>query len=114
MLLEKLQELRLVENQCEKLTKQIKTHMSAELAALPQAYGFDSLKKFIAAVRAASRMGARRKPERKRRRTKITPDLAVKIRAMSESGKSNYSICAELRISPGAVDRALKKRNRQD
>ena len=86
-----------------------------ELASLPKAYGFDSLKEFIAAVEASGRgkrSGAKRakKPSKPktRKRAVITDSVRAKVKALLKAGKSGSQIAKAVGISLPSVQNIKK------
>ena len=86
-----------------------------ELASLPKAYGFDSLKEFIAAVEASGRgkrSGAKRakKPSKPktRKRAVITDSVRAKVKALLKAGKSGSQIATAVGISLPSVQNIKK------
>ena len=70
MVIEKIQELSVLQAKAAKLQAAIETERTAELAALPGKYGYDSVKAFIKALKAAAGGAKRRRqssfhPERR-------------------------------------------------
>jgi len=86
-----------------------------ELASLPKAYGFDSLKAFIAAVEVAGR-GKRRgvkratKPSKRktRKRAVITESVRAKVKTLLKAGKSGSQIAKAVGISIPSVQNIKK------
>ncbi len=85
-----------------------------ELASLPKAYGFDSLKAFIAAVVAGGgkRKGKKRatKPSKPktRKRAVITDAVRAKVKALLKAGKSGSQIAKAVGISLPSVQNIKK------
>jgi hypothetical protein len=86
-----------------------------ELASLPGAYGFDSLKAFIAAVEASGRgkrsgVNRSKKPSKpkKRKRAVITDSVRAKVKALVKAGKSGSQIAKALGISQPSVQNIKK------
>jgi hypothetical protein len=83
--------------------------LARELASLPAAYGFDSLKEFASAIKAAGGGGKRAKRPRKaaapkkRKRAKITDAVRAKVKALVKAGKSGSTIAEALGISLPSV-----------
>jgi hypothetical protein len=87
--------------------------LTSELASLPSSYGFDSVKAFVAAIKAASgraRAGRQVKPgaARVRRRAKITDAVRDKVKKLVRSGKTGASIATTLGISLPSVQNIKK------
>jgi hypothetical protein len=86
-----------------------------ELASLPEAYGFDSPKAFIAAVQAAGRgkrSGAKqaKKPSKPktRKRAVITDSVRANVRKLLKEGKSGSQIAKAVGISLPSVQNIKK------
>jgi hypothetical protein len=86
-----------------------------ELASLPKAYGFDSLKEFIAAVEASGRgkrSGAKRakKPSKPktRKRAVITDSVRGRVKALLKAGKSGSQVAKAVGISLPSVQNIKK------
>lgn len=86
-----------------------------ELASLPKAYGFDSLKAFIAAVEASgSGKRSRIKKTKKaykpktRKRAVITDSVRAKVKALLKAGKSGSQIAKAVGISLPSVQNIKK------
>jgi hypothetical protein len=85
-----------------------------ELASLPKAYGFDSVKAFIAAVVTAGgkRGGVKRarKPSKPKTRIRavITESVRAKVKALLKAGKSGSQIAKAVGISLPSVQNIKK------
>jgi hypothetical protein len=86
-----------------------------ELASLPKAYGFDSLKAFIASLEVAGggkRKGAKaaRKPSKPktRKRAVITDAVRAKVKTLLKAGKSGSQIAKAVGISLPSVQNIKK------
>lgn len=86
--------------------------LSKELAALPAAYGFDTAKAFIKAVKAATGGGASRKvkgaKKGKRTRATITDAMRVQVKKLADAGKTGAQIAAAVGISVPSVQNIKK------
>jgi hypothetical protein len=84
-----------------------------ELASLPSVYGFDSLKVFVAAIKAAGGRGRAVRPTRSatpkiRKRAKITDVVRAKVKKLVKAGKTGRSIAEALGISLPSVQNIKK------
>lgn len=115
MVIEKIQELSALQAKAAKLQAAIETERTAELAALPGKYGYDSVKAFIKALKAAAGGGRRKRGAGKkaaggkRKRAKITPELKAQVKAAVEAGKTGAAIAKELGISLPSVQNIKKE-----
>ncbi len=115
MVIEKIQELSALQAKAAKLQAAIETERTAELAALPGKYGYDSVKAFIKALKAAAGGGRRKRGAAKkaaggkRKRAKITPELKAQVKAAVEAGKTGAAIAKELGISLPSVQNIKKE-----
>jgi len=114
MVIEKIQELNALQAKAAKLQAAIETERTAELAALPGKYGYDSVKAFIKALKSAAgggrrRRGAKKAPAGRRKRAKITPELKAQVKAAVEAGKTGAAISKELGISLPSVQNIKKE-----
>lgn len=99
-----------------RLEAAIATELSAELAALPGRFGFDSADAFIAAVRSAAgvRRGRKRRaaaPQSsgtKRKRAVVTDSTRASVKKMVEAGKTGNEIATNLGISLPTVQNIKK------
>jgi hypothetical protein len=87
--------------------------LAKELASLPSAYGFDSLKAFVAAIKAAGGKGRVGRPKKStvpktRKRAKITDAIRAKVGKLVKAGKTGSQIAKALKISLPSV-RNIKK-----
>jgi len=94
---------------------QLEQALAKELASLPSAYGFESLKSFVAALKAAAggkvRGAARpKKPAARkvRKRAKITDAVRAKVKKLVEAGKTGSSIARAAGISLPSVQNIKK------
>ncbi len=115
MVIEKIQELNALQAKAAKLQAAIETERTAELAALPGKYGYDSVKAFIKAMKAAAggtrrnKRGTKKAPAGKRKRAKITPELKAQVKTAVEAGKTGAVIAKELGISLPSVQNIKKE-----
>jgi hypothetical protein len=87
--------------------------LAKELASLPSSYGFDSLKAFVAAIRAANDKGRggrlKKLAETKsRKRATITDAVRAKVGKLAKAGKTGASIAKTLGISLPSVQNIKK------
>jgi len=87
--------------------------LAKELASLPAAYGFDSLKAFVAAIKAAAGMGGAGRPKKSaapksRKRAKITDAVRAKVKALVKAGKTGSQVAKTLGISLPSVQNIKK------
>jgi hypothetical protein len=87
--------------------------LAKELASLPAAYGFDSLKDFVAAIKAAAGNGTVGRPKRaaapkSRKRAKITDAIRAKVGKLVKAGKTGSQIAKALKISLPSVQNIKK------
>lgn len=91
--------------------------LAKELASLPAAYGFGSLKEFVAAIKAAGggRAGRPRKSAaskaaapKRRKRAKITDAVRAKVKALVKAGKTGSAVAKALGISLPSVQNIKK------
>jgi len=100
------------------LEASIRSRLSKELAALPSQFGFESVRSFIRAVKAASsggpgRPGRPKGPEKKsvpskRKRMTITPAMREKVKRLAKAGKSGAQIVKAVGISLPSVQNIKK------
>jgi hypothetical protein len=114
MVIEKIQELSVLQAKAAKLQAAIETERTAELAALPGKYGYDSVKAFIKALKAAAggakrKRGAKKAAPGKRKRAKITPELKAQVKGAVEAGKTGAAIAKEFGISLPSVQNIKKE-----
>lgn len=92
---------------------QLEQALVKELASLPSAYGFDSLRAFVAAIKAAGGKGRVGRPKKSakpksRKRAKITDATRAKVRALVNAGKTGAAIATALGISLPSVQNIKK------
>jgi hypothetical protein len=99
------------------LQKSVATHLQKELAGLPAAYGFGSVREFTAAVASAAggrkkgrtgggRKAAGAKPRRKR--AVITDATRAAVKKLTEAGKTGAQISKAVGISLPSVQNIKK------
>jgi DNA-binding NarL/FixJ family response regulator len=116
MVTNKIRELEAARARIANLERAIESELRSELAGLPAKYGFDSIKDFVAAVRAAAggrrgrkAGGARGGPGRKRRsRAVITDETRASVKKLVEGGKTGAEIAKTLKISLPSVQNIKK------
>ena len=92
---------------------QLELTLTKELASLPEAYGFDSLKAFIAALhdavsgRAVKKAGKKEARET-RKRVKITDAIRAKAKQLLKAGRSGSQIAKAVGISLPSVQNIKK------
>ncbi len=116
MVTEKIKELAVLKAKAAKLEAKVIAERTAELAALPEDYGYDNLKAFIKALKQAA--GGKRGPKKatkgkvgrpkKRRRAKVTPEIKAQVKAAVEGGKSGSAIAKEFGVSVQTVQNIKK------
>ena len=88
--------------------------LAKELASLPSAYGFESLKEFVAAIKAAGGGGKRAgRPKeattpKTRKRTKITDSIRAKVGKLVKARQTGSQIAKALKISLPSVQNIKK------
>jgi hypothetical protein len=87
---------------------QLERALAKELASLPSTYGFDSLKAFVAAIKAAGGKGRMGRPKKStvpktRKRAKITDAIRAKVGKLVKAGKTGSQIAKALKISLPSV-----------
>ncbi|MEI6860770.1 MAG: helix-turn-helix domain-containing protein [Verrucomicrobiota bacterium] len=116
MVTEKIKELAILKEKAAKLEVKVIAERAAELAALPEAYGYDSLKAFIKALKqsAGGKRGRKKgtkgkvgRPKR-RKRAKVTPEIKAQVKAAVEAGKSGAAIAKEFGVSVQTVQNIKK------
>lgn len=122
MVIQKIKELEALQARAAELQSVIEDQRTAELAALPANYGYDSLPAFIKALKAAvgkggkatkAKKGAKKKAAKaekpaKRTRAKITQETRDQVKALVEGGKTGAEIASELNISLPTVQNIKK------
>lgn len=118
MLTENIKELEAAQAKVEELRKKIDGERLAELAGLPEKYGYTSLSAFVKALKeAAGPSSSKGKGRRKsakvvkagpRRRAKITDETRAQVKQLVEAGKTGSEIAAALEISLPSVQNIKK------
>jgi hypothetical protein len=85
------------------LEKQVAKERTRVLAHLHEEYGFASAKELIRAIRKAAGRGVRRGAPRRRKYTRITADLKVKIKKALQRGKTGAQVAGEYGVSLPSV-----------
>jgi DNA invertase Pin-like site-specific DNA recombinase len=125
MITKRLKELESAKARLAHLERSLAEDLQQELASLPVAYGFESVKSFLAAVVAAvsgSRRGRKttkataRKAAKgkrpatrgKRRRAVITDATRAEVKKLTEGGKTGQEVAKALKISLPSVQNIKK------
>ena len=118
MITKKIQELEATRAKVAGLEKAIAAQMNKELAALPGQFGFNDVKAFIKAIKAAAggkRSGAKKskaaKPaggKKRRSRAVITDATRAQVKKLVEAGKTGGEIAKEVGISLPSVHNIKK------
>lgn len=115
MNLTKIKALKAEQQKIERQKAALEAKFNAQLAALPDQFGFDSADEFIAAVKAATGGGApvkaagkakRGRPagaKSRRKRTKITEEIRVQVGDLVKAGKTNEEVAKAVGISAPSV-----------
>ena len=128
MVTNKIKALQALQAKAAKLQAAIDAERNAELASLPEKYGFDTTAAFVQAVRNAEGVKAKRKGKAtkkkaaakstaakgsavvtKRKRAKITPAIKAKVKKAVEAGTSGALIAKSLGISLPSVHNIKKE-----
>lgn len=116
MLTDKIKRLAATKSKVAELEATIAAELTAELAALPSRYGFESVEAFLQAVRVASqkRRGPKSRatkpaPRKKRQRAKITDEVRAEVKKLAEAGKSGKAIAKAVGISLPSVQNVKKQ-----
>jgi hypothetical protein len=114
MVIEKIQELSVLQAKAAKLQAAIEIERKAELAALPGKYGYESVKTFIKALKAAvggvkRKRGVKKAAPAKRKRAKLTSELKHQVKGAVEAGKTGAAIAKEFGISLPSVQNIKKE-----
>lgn len=84
-----------------------------KLRSLPAKFGFKSLNEFIAALRAAdggaASGGVAKSGKSRAKRTKITPEMKQKVKALAQAGKTGAEIAKQIGISLPSVHNIKKE-----
>jgi len=109
MVTDKVKELAEIEARAIELKKAIAQERAKELAALPEQYGFGSMKEFISALKAVGGNTEKKTaPTGRKKRARITPELKESVvKALGEK-KAASAIAEEHGISVASVN-VIKK-----
>ena len=120
MLTEKIKELEAAKAKVDELEQNIAAERTAELAALPASFGYESVAAFVKAVRAAAggkpakrrkvRKAANKPKKKKKTRTraKITDETRAEVKKLVEAKKTGAEIAQSLGISLPSVQNIKK------
>lgn len=119
MVTDKIKELEAARAKLASLEQSIAAELNNELAALPAKFGFASAADFIAAVKAATGAGGKRRGRKagkaakaggKKRRTRavITDETRAQVKKLVADGKTGGEIAAALKISLPSVQNIKK------
>jgi hypothetical protein len=100
-------------NETKAKVAQLEHALAKELASLPAAYGFDSLKAFVAAIKAAGGKGRVGRPKKSvapkaRKRAIITDAVRAQVKKLVKAGKTGSHIAKALGISLPSVQNIKK------
>jgi hypothetical protein len=113
MITQKIKELEELKARAAQLEADIETERTAELAALPDQYGYSDINEFIKALKKAfdARGGSDKTSAAggKRTRSRITPEIKEQVKAAVIEGKSGSAIAAEFGISLPSVQNIKKE-----
>lgn len=115
---DKIKELEIAKAKLQKLVDDLAAARSAELASLPEKYGFPDTASFIAAVHRATGTDRRaRGPRpgslrplgaRPRKRTRITDQIRAQVKKLAGAGKTEAEIAKATGISTPSVHNIRK------
>jgi hypothetical protein len=119
MVTKQIKELEATKAKIAALEKSIAKRLNKELASLHTKYGFDSVKDFAKALKAASASGSTRRGRRgrpakaavkakRRKRAVITGETRASVKKLVESGKTGLQIAKSLGISLPSVQNIKK------
>jgi hypothetical protein len=116
MVTKQIKQLEAAKANLARLQTAVSKHLQKELAGLPHAYGFDSLKSFFRAVTAAAggkgkAPGAKARKagaKKRRKRAVITDATRASVKKLAEAGKSGAEIAKEVGISLPSVQNIKK------
>ena len=115
MVTKQIKQLEAAKANLARLETAVSRHLQKELAGLPRAYGFDSLKTFFRAVTAAAggKGGSAKAPKaaggkKRRKRAVITDATRAAVKKLAEAGKSGAEISKEVGISLPSVQNIKK------
>jgi hypothetical protein len=111
MVTDKIKELAEIEAKAAELKISIEQERMVELAALPEKYGYSSMKELIAALKSVGGDKKKKKtikkkaaPKVRRKRAKITPEIKDGIVKALNEKKSASAIAAEFKVSVASVN----------
>ena len=95
----KIRQLEATRGKLARLEKSVAVSLQKELAALPAAYGFDSVRRFFRAVKLASsgRPDHKTAIVKRRKRSVITDTTRGKVKKLAKSGKTGAGDCERSR-----------------
>lgn len=118
MITDKIKSLAAARAKVAALEGAISAELNRELGGLPAQYGFDDVKAFLAAVKAASggKRGRRKAkaakpsaaPKKRRKRAVITDATRAKVKKLVEAGKTGGAIAKAVGISLPSVQNIKK------
>lgn len=111
MVTDKIKQLEAAKAKLAQLEKSVAAGLQKELAGLPAAYGFDSVRAFFRAVTAASSGSGRKAAKsgaKRHKRSVITDATRAQVKKLSESGKTGAQIAKEVGISLPSVQNIKK------
>jgi hypothetical protein len=111
MIANKLKEIEAAKARLAALELSVEADLKAELALLPQQFGFASAKAFIKAVKAATGGNpgkSTRGAGKRRTRAVITDEMRAEVKKMAEEGKTGGFIAAKIGISLPSVQNIKK------
>lgn len=79
-----------------------------ELSALPARFGFETVRAFISAVRAATKGDVHTKAGGRRKRARITDAVRAEVKELAEAGKTGAEIANIVGISLPSVQNIKK------
>jgi DNA-binding NarL/FixJ family response regulator len=123
MITKRIKELETAKARLARLEHSLAEDLQQELASLPSAYGFESVKSFLVAVVAAgsrhgrktskatarkTRKGKSPAAKGKRRRAVITDATRAEVKKLTEGGKTGQEVAKALKISLPSVQNIKK------
>jgi hypothetical protein len=112
MVTAKIRQLEATKAKLAQLEQSVAQALHRELAGLPAAYGFDSVRSFTRAVEAAAGRGRRggrvTLGAKRRKRAVITDATRALVKKLAESGKTGAEIAKEAGISLPSVQNIKK------
>ena len=121
-----IRNLKALRSKASALVEKIASRRTQSLNGIHESHGFETVEEFISAVQAANsteRGGKRRKPPgpatssdfptsrspgKRRRRSKITPEMKDQLKAMVKAGRTGKEIAKQLGISLPSVHNVKK------